>query len=265
MNIFLGVKDRFILSSTSKGNQTKWIKGNYYIKADSMGYEGLAEKIVSILEKYVMGIKFVGYETCTIHENNKIHNGCISINYKEFGESSLSFANILEKVDRDFIKKLSKYSSKDKLQIVRDGIYNSCGIDTLNYMGINFMIDSLTLNEDRHLNNLEVISGLGYTRQSPIFDNGLSLLSDISDYPFEYSTVQNVKRVKAKPFSTSFEKQVDIVRELGVNPLIIDIEGLTRGIGQLRVLNYADVTVNRAKKVLLERLRKMEGISWVKV
>lgn len=35
--------DRMLQSSTSKGNQTKWFRNNRYYKADSFGYEGLAE------------------------------------------------------------------------------------------------------------------------------------------------------------------------------------------------------------------------------
>lgn len=36
-------ENRFELSSTSKGNQIKWVKGNKFLKADTMGYESIAE------------------------------------------------------------------------------------------------------------------------------------------------------------------------------------------------------------------------------
>lgn len=37
MDFKVNVKDRFNLSSTSKGNQIKWFKDNIYLKADSLG------------------------------------------------------------------------------------------------------------------------------------------------------------------------------------------------------------------------------------
>lgn len=37
------------LNHTSKGNQLKWKCDGYWYKADHMGYEGLAETIVSAL------------------------------------------------------------------------------------------------------------------------------------------------------------------------------------------------------------------------
>ena len=37
------------LNHTSKGNQLKWKYYGYWYKADHMGYEGLAETIVSAL------------------------------------------------------------------------------------------------------------------------------------------------------------------------------------------------------------------------
>ena len=35
-------EDTFVLSSSSKGNQVKWFKDNYFIKQDTMGYESIA-------------------------------------------------------------------------------------------------------------------------------------------------------------------------------------------------------------------------------
>lgn len=51
------------LNHTSKGNQLKWKCDGYWYKADHMGYEGLAETIVSaLLAKSTVKYSFVAYE-----------------------------------------------------------------------------------------------------------------------------------------------------------------------------------------------------------
>lgn len=50
------------LNHTSKGNQLKWKCDGYWYKADHMGYEGLAETIVSaLLAKSTVKYSFVAY------------------------------------------------------------------------------------------------------------------------------------------------------------------------------------------------------------
>ena len=39
-------QQRFDIQTSSKGNQTKWVVGDYFIKADTFGYESIAEIIV---------------------------------------------------------------------------------------------------------------------------------------------------------------------------------------------------------------------------
>ena len=51
------------LNHTSKGNQLKWKCDGCWYKADHMGYEGLAETIVSaLLAKSTVQYPFVVYE-----------------------------------------------------------------------------------------------------------------------------------------------------------------------------------------------------------
>ena len=55
-----------MLNHTSKGNQLKWKCDGYWYKADHMGYEGLAETIVSdLLTKSTVQYPFVAYEYVT--------------------------------------------------------------------------------------------------------------------------------------------------------------------------------------------------------
>lgn len=55
------------LNHTSKGNQLKWKCYGYWYKADHMGYEGLAETIVSAL----LGKSTVKYPFVALQKNKK--------------------------------------------------------------------------------------------------------------------------------------------------------------------------------------------------
>lgn len=59
-------------------------------------------------------------------------------------------------------------------------VYKSTGVDIRGYLIILAYIDSLILNEDRHFYNICLIEKDEEYRVAPIFDNGLSLLSDTS-------------------------------------------------------------------------------------
>lgn len=69
-----------IQGHTSKGDQPKWqLKGKWY-KADHMGYEALAEVVVSQLLKQSNVPDFVEYEPAWIQYKGKDLPGCVSKN-----------------------------------------------------------------------------------------------------------------------------------------------------------------------------------------
>ena len=70
-------------------------------------------------------------------------------------------------------------------------------------------VDMIILNEDRHLNNLALIFDGNAFKPSPIFDNGLSLLTGNRSVNWKFPVSDNVKRVVARPFSGSHEKMVE--------------------------------------------------------
>ena len=49
-------EDVFLCSSSSKGNQSKWKRDNFFIKKDYLGYESIAEivsaKLASCIENF---------------------------------------------------------------------------------------------------------------------------------------------------------------------------------------------------------------------
>ena len=77
------IKKEKIENHTSKGNQPKWHINNKWYKADHMGYEALAEYVVSELLKKSNIHNFVVHDLVEIKYDNKISNGCVSDNFRE--------------------------------------------------------------------------------------------------------------------------------------------------------------------------------------
>lgn len=263
-------KDRFLLSSTSKGNQIKWFKDNKWLKADTMGYEGVAEALVSNLEMFVENIDFVEYSLCVIDDYNdgeyiNSYNGCVSDNFTNEDESVISVDRILTQYYRTarYADTITKLSGKDLVSTVVNICSEITRIsynDIMLYLSNMFKLDAVTLNEDRHLNNISFVKNINGTyRLAPIFDNGLSLLSDTQDYPMGYNLKSNMRKVKSKPFSSSFKKQIGYFDEY---PLLrIDVKSFFE---KIESVSSEDRTreFNRAYYILKLRLEELKGVAW---
>lgn len=73
---------------SSKGNQLKWKNKDIWYKADSIGYEGLTEYVISnlLLKSTLKKDEFVIYNPVQIKYKTKKFNGVSSINFlKENG------------------------------------------------------------------------------------------------------------------------------------------------------------------------------------
>ena len=77
------VEQEPIQGYTSKGDQPKWQMNGKWYKADHMGYEALAEVLVSQLLKQSNVPNFVEYKPVLIQYQGKEIPGCAS---KTFGE-----------------------------------------------------------------------------------------------------------------------------------------------------------------------------------
>ena len=93
------------------------------------------------------------------------------------------------------------------------------------YLSTIIALDAVFLNEDRHTNNLAVIFNeeTEKYRLCPLFDFGLSFLSDMNDYPMGQDTYSMIPRVQAKPFDDSFIEQLNCVNELWGIPLTFNV------------------------------------------
>lgn len=260
----LNENDRFELSSTSKGNQIKWYKDGFYIKANTMGYEGIVEALVSELLHFTDNkYGFVDYFVCDIFEGSRKYKGCYSKDCLEKGEQFISLYRLLQQSNRGIDKVLKKLNGTELVNFVIQTIRSITNLDISDYLGFILRLDWLILNEDRHLNNICLIYNKNTKTYNfaPIFDNGLSLLSDIDDYPFDTSTLVNMRNVKAKPFSTSFKKQCNYFSN---SLLCIHYDDFIRSLDNVSAI-YKSREFNRAKLVLLKNLISLEGVVWKRV
>lgn len=260
-NIELNSSDRFAHSSTSKGNQQKWFKNNIFYKADSMGYEGLAELFSSKICENIDDFNYVPYFLCEITEGAKTYNGCHCTSFLNEAESVISFAHILEKKYTSFSKYL-KNGCKESVRFVTEEIFEATGLDVFKYIADNLLLDAITLNEDRHLNNLAVIKGNSYYRIAPVFDNGLAFLSDIGDYTINEDLNECIKRVKAKPFLTRFQRQAEVLLEMGAKPLKFKKDFVLKSLKDTDYGNYDRQYAKRCMAVARRNIIRLEGLAW---
>ena len=202
---------------SSKGNQPKWCVGNIWYKADHMGYEGLAEIVVSRLMKKTNINNFAEYYPVKIEFSHYNRNGCFSFNFLKKDEELIP----LERLHRLYngvglSNKLKDMEIKEKIRYTVDFVEETTGLKGFGiYLTAMLEIDAFFLNEDRHTNNIAVIRNANKKefRLCPYFDQGLSLLSDLEAFWLEGSADNHILRVEAKPFG-SFASQVNAARAL---------------------------------------------------
>lgn len=237
--------------SSSKGDQLKWKMGNLWGKANKFGYEGLAEWVAyeMIKRSNIFPQLVVPYRQCILRENDSSdYPGCYSEDFLQPGESLISLHRLLESYGVRFDDVLRDQSTRDSVLFIVEFLRKVISLDTLEYFSIMLPLDAFLLNEDRHLNNIAFIHGpMGY-RLCPYFDHGLSLLSDITDYPFSMPTDVALRNVKAKPFSKDFSKQAHALD----TTLQFDRSEV------LQFIEQHDEELGRVSKILRSQIRKYE-------
>lgn len=262
------LSDCFPLDSaghSSKGNQLKWKCGNIWYKADHMGYEGLAEVVISRLLAYSNVPYYVQYEPVQIQYKDKGYNGCRSNSFLQEEEELITIEHLFRQyTGRSLSKELGRISDvKDRILYMVGNVTNYTGLAGFGkYVQMLLALDAFFLNEDRHTNNIAVIykPEVGAYCLSPVFDNGLSLCSDtVSDFPMEKSVEECVMAVEAKPFSRDFDEQLDAAEELyGCNVRfhfgkkeVVDILAECGGY-------YPKDVVGRVRDILYGQMRKYQ-------
>lgn len=250
-------------STSSKGNQQKWLVDGVWYKADHMGYEALCEVVVSNLLKKTNVGSFIEYRPTKIEFNSKTLNGCFSENFRGRNESVVT----LEHLSRSWLgssmaKELLKYdTAEDRIKHTVDFVERVTGLKNVGeYITVMIELDAFFLNEDRHTNNIAFILNdeSGEYGFCPFFDFGLSLLADTAgDYPLGIDIYTAVDKITAKPFNRDFYTQLEAATKLYGDRLKMcfnnaDIEAAFDGLDEY----YTGEVIARAKNLLYNQKRK---------
>ena len=251
-----------IQGHTSKGDQPKWHRGSLWYKADHMGYEALAEVVISRLLEKTNVPDFVRYEPVLIQYEAGEAPGCVSRSFQDRQEMLVPFERLHRAYKgRGLAAELAKLlGPEERIRYTVDFVESATGLQNVGpYLTLLLELDMVFLNEDRHTNNLAVLRNeeTGVFCLCPVFDNGLALLSDLHDYPLEQDLYQCVAAVEAKPFDRGFEAQVEAAESLYGVQLELHIQNadITVALADMEPL-YPRPVLERVAQLLREQLRR---------
>ncbi len=200
------------VSGTSEGTQDKYYHQGIWYKTDTKGGEGKNEEIVSrLLEKSSLDpADYVRYEQIMI--NGK--PGCACRDFTgEFDEYITIYRLYANTVGGDIARVLHGEDPEDSVRYVADFVERQTGLDIHRYLADTIALDQLTLNTDRHLNNLGIIfnAKTGIYRTAPIFDNGRAFFCGDKLYDESLGIRENRKHLIFRPFSASAELMAKVL------------------------------------------------------
>ncbi|MBR1814999.1 MAG: hypothetical protein IJ773_14480 [Lachnospiraceae bacterium] len=248
---------------TSKGDQPKWRYRNEWFKADHMGYEALAEIVISrLLEK--SNVKdfdeYVLYDPVWIDDGSEKLPGCASRNFRGKNDMLIPFERLHRTFNgRGLAQTISGMETEKKISYTVNFVEQTTHLPIQAALTMLLELDAFFLNEDRHTNNLAVIRDeqTHKFRLSPVFDNGLALLSDLHDYPLGQDIYPCISRVEAKPFHTDFYEQISAAERLYGPQLRLSFtrQDVVKALSGLDTL-YPDEVLVRVETILYEQMRK---------
>lgn len=86
----------FIREGTSKGNQSKFIKDDWFYKDGSSGYQSISEALVSEFLSFVEGVDYIDYYLELVEKYVKSVECCKSKVYNTDNENFISVGKILK-------------------------------------------------------------------------------------------------------------------------------------------------------------------------
>ena len=228
------VSNEKIAETSSKGNQEKWLDSGKWYKLDQFGYEALAETFTSMLLEYSNIEKdtpfcFTRYNMERLLVHGRERTGCSSDNFLRAGESIVTISHLFKQhLGGSLVDVLERLpSDKRRMMYIAEATADITGLQEFpQYLTLLFEIDALVLNDDRHLNNVAVIAQNGRFDYCPIFDQGAGLLSYVMYSPMDIIPKSLISNVKARPFNTTFNRQVKTMQSLYGRQL--DIPQFTR-------------------------------------
>ena len=210
-----------VAETSSKGNQEKWKDGSRWYKLDQFGYEGLAETVISRLLEHSnietdTPFRFVRYRMERMNVHGRDRNGCSSTDFLRPGESIITLSHLFKREGITLTNTLSRLSSdKKRIAWLAEETSSLTGLKQFpQYLTLLFEVDALFLNDDRHLNNIAVLEKGGRFDYCPLFDNGAGLLSNVQMAPMDIEPSTLIRSAKARPFNTTFNRQIIHSRNL---------------------------------------------------
>lgn len=216
------VSNEKIAETSSKGNQEKWLDSGRWYKLDQFGYEALAETFTSmLLERSNIEqdtpFRFARYRMERLHVHGHDRTGCSSENFLQPGQSIVTISHLFHQYLGHSLKEELQRLSSDKKRIayLAEETAAITGLQEFpEYLTLLFEIDSLVLNDDRHLNNIAVIEQNGKYDYCPVFDQGAGLLSNVQFSPMDIMPAALIRELRARPFNTTFNRQLHTAQGL---------------------------------------------------
>lgn len=198
-----------MVAGSSIGTQKKFYEAGYWYKQNNVGYEGTAEYLVSKVLSCSNIEDYVEYEKCKING----HDGCRCPNFIKEGESYISLQRLYDTYHGGQLsEKIRLFNNiPDRIKYVVDFVLDITGLDITEQFAKIATLDMLILNTDRHFNNIGILVDpvKNIFKNAPVFDNGNSLLSNFSLFPFDTSIEDNIEKAIGQPFSSSLEIQAN--------------------------------------------------------
>lgn len=228
------VSDQKIAETSSKGNQEKWLDNGKWYKLDQFGYEALAECFTFMLLEHSnierdTPFCYVRYDMEKLLVHGRERTGCSSENFLNHGEAIITLSHLFKQhLGGSVAEVLGRLSSDKKRMIyLAEATADITGLtDFPQYLTLLFEIDGLVLNDDRHLNNIAVISKGDCFDYCPIFDQGAGVLSNVMYSPMDIVPKSLISSAQARPFNTTFNRQIRAMQSLYGKQL--DIPKFTR-------------------------------------
>lgn len=216
------VSDQKIAETSSKGNQEKWCDDGIWYKLDQFGYEALAETFVSKLLEHSnieadMPFTFVRYQMERVQVHGRERTGCSSSDFLKDGETIITLARLFRQYKGEPLSDILGRLPSDKKRMIylAEETAKITGLTRFpQYLTLLFEIDGLVLNDDRHLNNIAVLAKDGKFDYCPIFDQGAGLISNVLYSPLEIVPKTLIAQAKARPFQTTFNRQIRTMESL---------------------------------------------------
>lgn len=200
------------VQSASAGWLLKWHIGDTWLKSPgflyNFMYDSYAEAIASALAKDLGIIMHVDYKLCILNIDGKRVMGCES---KDFIKDNLTEITIEKLIHIGCLS--GKYKGlQGYKQLIRE-MHTKFGLNIQSYLEDTILLDSITLNTDRHLWNMSILLDKNRkAHECKIYDSGNSLMINNCIDEIFYEDDMYSNGIKAEPFDLYFETQLKYIR-----------------------------------------------------